>query len=132
MTRFQNCVLAFMFFLASVVDSKKFIIINNCEKSVQVGQMTLDSYLNCNLPIVTLKTFDRMTIDTAGFGEVYFFANGTKTALNLRTNSIERVDDWTVDSLVYDHAGYADDACYTDEFYKMKYHMITDNMKLCC
>jgi hypothetical protein len=120
-----------MVFLASVVDSRKFTLINNCKKTIQVGQMTLDSYLNCNLPIKNLPRLGKMIIDTTGFSEVYFFANGTRTALNLRTNAIERIDNWTVDGLVDDHAGYADDVCYTDKFYSMKYHMITDNMKLC-
>lgn len=128
---FKPYMIVSMFFLASVIESKKFIIINNCKKNIQVGQMTLDNYLNCNLPIVTLKRFGRTIVDTTDFGEVYFFANGTRTALNTRTNTIERIDEWTVDGLVKDHAGYADDTCYTDIFYNMKYHMITDNMKLC-
>ena len=119
-----------LMFITSIY-AKKFTIYNGCVNSMKIGQMTLDTYLNCNRPIVKLLPKRSLIVDTDEYSEVYFFANGQNKALNLKTKKCENINKWTVTSLVKDHAGFADEMCYTSTFNNHRYHKISADMKLC-
>jgi hypothetical protein len=112
--------------------SADFKIYNDCPKPVLVGQMTLDSYLNCNVRPKTIPKKGFVTIKTEDFSEIYFFARGAPKVLNTKTGECKPINQWTVDSLVKDHAGNADEKCYTPMFYMRTYNLIDADMRLCC
>jgi hypothetical protein len=113
-----------------IAASADFKIHNDCNKPVLVGEMTLDSYLNCDV-LKTIPKKGSMTIKTEGFSEIYFFAQGVAKVLNTKTRKCGPINQWTVDKLVDDHAGYADAKCYTRVFHTKKYNLINSDVRLC-
>ena len=114
-----------------VMANADFKIYNDCPNPVLVGQMTLDSYLNCNVRPKTIPKRGFMTIKTGDYNEIYFFARGVAKVLNTKTAKCEPINQWTVDSLVKDHAGFAEEKCHAPMFHTRKYNLIDADMRLC-
>ena len=125
-------VLKTLILLACVVmASADFKIRNDCNKPVLVGEMTLDSYLNCNVRPKLIPKKGFVTIKPEDFSEIYFFAQGVAKIFNMKTHKCEPLGRWTVEHLIDDHAGYADEQCYTSMFHSRKYNLINADVRLC-
>ena len=108
-----------------------FKIYNNCPKPVLVGQMTLDSYLNCNVRPTIIPKKGTLVVKSEDFSEIYFFARGVAKVFNTKSAKCEPITQWTVDRLVDDHAGFADEKCYSPMFHTRKYNLIVADVRLC-
>jgi hypothetical protein len=131
MNMFNSVIVSMLIMFLSIgSEAKKYEIVNDCPHAVEITQMTLDTYLNCDRKPQKIASKKTIVIDEADYGAIYYSARSQKKVKNTDNNLCDKIGEWTFEAL-RDEIGYAGKECYVPAFTGNQYSELHSNVKLC-